>query len=245
MTDTPQNTLKQTDAKWLEENYQSLMQVYPEQYVAVKEQKVIASDDDLSKLVDRLDCPENTLVDLLTATNTPYENYTLEPYSKDTEWLQKNYDALIKLYPEQWVAVKDKRIIGSDHKLELLISRLKDSSNTVIEHLTTEELFLGLETTAPEQPKEKKCYFYLNLKEEEYTLKDFSEDSMWFHQHYNDLVKRYPDLCVAVRYKTVIDSDERLSELHERLQRNNKRNCFVGFVPTKKIRLGLEAQSTT
>jgi hypothetical protein len=59
----------------------------------------------------------------------------------------------------------------------------------------------------------------------EQRVKEFTEDSKWLHTNYNDLINNYNDLInnyngqfVAIRNKTVIESDGNLDELKEKLQ---------------------------
>jgi hypothetical protein len=59
-----QNKLRefQTDHQWIEQNGNSLLGKYPDQWIAVKHQQVIANDSDLDRLLSKLSDPAHTSI---------------------------------------------------------------------------------------------------------------------------------------------------------------------------------------
>lgn len=57
----------------------------------------------------------------------------LELYHADALWFGEHYKELRSLYPDQWVAVYRKKVVGADEDAELLISNLH-SRNVPIEN---------------------------------------------------------------------------------------------------------------
>jgi len=68
----------------------------------------------------------------------------LDDFAADHVWVNENMGALLKGYAEQWIAVKDRKVIASDSDLDLLISRLDDPANTCIECVTREPMVIVL-----------------------------------------------------------------------------------------------------
>ena len=64
-------------------------------------------------------------------------------YDEDWDFLEAHYDELLEKYPEQWVAVVDKRLVGADPDLLTLLTRLKPmglpKNRIVTEKVTAEE----------------------------------------------------------------------------------------------------------
>ena len=58
----------------------------------------------------------------------------------DYLWINENMDALLKKYLNQWIAVKNSRVIASDSDLDKLISKLPDPNHTCVEFITDEPL---------------------------------------------------------------------------------------------------------
>jgi hypothetical protein len=54
------------DHKWIRDNLEALLDKYPEQWIAVKNQEVIASDVDLMLLREKLAEPAHTCVEFVT-----------------------------------------------------------------------------------------------------------------------------------------------------------------------------------
>ena len=64
-------------------------------------------------------------------------------YDEDWDFLETHYDELLEKYPEQWVAVVDKSVVGADSDLDRLLTRLKPlglpKNRIVTEKLTSKE----------------------------------------------------------------------------------------------------------
>ena len=60
----------------------------------------------------------------------------LRRYVADTLWAEGHREELLRRYPEQWVAVFDKRVIGHDADPAALLSRLPDPAYTYQMFLT-------------------------------------------------------------------------------------------------------------
>ena len=64
-------------------------------------------------------------------------------FREDCEFLDAHYDELLEKYPERWVAVVDKRVVGADPDLDRLLTRLKPMglprNRIVTEKVTAEE----------------------------------------------------------------------------------------------------------
>lgn len=61
-------------------------------------------------------------------------------FESDHIWVHENLDELYKKYPNQWIGVKDHRVIASDPDLLGLRSKLPDPTHTCIEFITREHL---------------------------------------------------------------------------------------------------------
>lgn len=68
----------------------------------------------------------------------------LRSFEIDYIWVNENKDALSGEFNDQWIAVKDKKVIASDPDLNLLLSKISDPSHTYIEFITHEPLELIL-----------------------------------------------------------------------------------------------------
>jgi hypothetical protein len=58
----------------------------------------------------------------------------------DYLWINENMDALLEKYLNQWIAVKNSRVIASDLDLDKLISKLPDPNHKCVEFITDEPL---------------------------------------------------------------------------------------------------------
>lgn len=54
------------DHQWVHDNWELLVQQYPEQWIAVKKGQVIANDPDIDKLRTKLSDPARTCVEFVT-----------------------------------------------------------------------------------------------------------------------------------------------------------------------------------
>lgn len=61
-------------------------------------------------------------------------------FEADHVWVNENLQTLLDKYTEQWIAVKNGRVITSDPDLEGLISKLPDPAHTCVEFITREPL---------------------------------------------------------------------------------------------------------
>ena len=56
----------EADYLWIDENLETLLKQYADQWVAVKNGQVIASDPDLTELISKLSDPAHTCVEFIT-----------------------------------------------------------------------------------------------------------------------------------------------------------------------------------
>ena len=65
-------------------------------------------------------------------------------FEADHVWISENLKTLLEQYAEQWIAVKDGKVIASDSDLTGLLSKLSDPAHTCIEFITCEPLEMVL-----------------------------------------------------------------------------------------------------
>ena len=65
-------------------------------------------------------------------------------FEADHVWISKNLKTLLEQYAEQWVAVKDGKVIASDPELAGLLSKLPNPAHTCVEFITSEPLEMVL-----------------------------------------------------------------------------------------------------
>ncbi len=75
----------------------------------------------------------------------------LETFEENLKWIDQHYDALKNKYPDQWVAVFNKKVVGNHKNLKKIIRKLKESFPQNFDHIATEyistkkiELILGV-----------------------------------------------------------------------------------------------------
>jgi len=68
----------------------------------------------------------------------------LRAFAADHVWVSENREALLEQYAEQWIAVKNSRVIASAPDLVGLQSELADSAHTCVEFITREPLEMVL-----------------------------------------------------------------------------------------------------
>jgi hypothetical protein len=75
----------------------------------------------------------------------------LEAFEGNLKWIDEHYDALKNKYPDQWVAVFNKKVVGNNKNLKKIIRKLKESFPQNYDHVATEyistkkiELILGV-----------------------------------------------------------------------------------------------------
>ena len=71
-------------------------------------------------------------------------------FQRDVDYYESRYEELLQQYPEQWVAILNQAVVGSDPHLDRLLSRLSlegiPIEKALIEHVTAEEEILILPT---------------------------------------------------------------------------------------------------
>lgn len=69
-------------------------------------------------------------------------------FQQDVDYYESCYEELLLQYPEQWVAILNQTVVGSDTDLDRLLSRLNSEGipieKALIEHVTAEEEVLIL-----------------------------------------------------------------------------------------------------
>ena len=66
--------------------------------------------------------------------------HKLLAFEEDRVWISKNWETLLEKYPEEWIAVKENKVIARDPDLSRLLSKLSDPSHTCIEFITREPI---------------------------------------------------------------------------------------------------------
>ncbi|MFQ5812657.1 MAG: DUF5678 domain-containing protein [Anaerolineae bacterium] len=64
----------------------------------------------------------------------------LHAFAEDHVWVSDYLESLLDKYAEQWIAVKNRRVIASDPDLMSLLGKLADPAHTCIEFVTREPL---------------------------------------------------------------------------------------------------------
>jgi len=67
-------------------------------------------------------------------------NKQLRAFADDHTWVNDHLESLFDEYAEQWIAVKNRRVIASDPNLMSLLGKLADPAHTCIEFVTREPL---------------------------------------------------------------------------------------------------------
>ncbi len=65
-------------------------------------------------------------------------------FEADHVWVSENLETLLEEYADQWIAVKDKKVIASDPALAGLLSKLSEPAHTCVEFITREPLEMVL-----------------------------------------------------------------------------------------------------
>ncbi len=65
-------------------------------------------------------------------------------FEADHVWVSGNLETLLKRYTDQWIAVKDGKVIASAPDLGGLLSKLSDPARTCVEFITHEPLEMVL-----------------------------------------------------------------------------------------------------
>ena len=69
----------------------------------------------------------------------------LRSFERDSRWIDKHHEELKCLYPDEWVACYEERIVEHDKKLEALVDRLwtkypEERKHIAVEFIETEEI---------------------------------------------------------------------------------------------------------
>jgi len=64
----------------------------------------------------------------------------LHAFAQDHTWVSEHLESLLDKYAEQWIAVKNRRVIASDVDLMRLREKITDPAHTCIEFVTREPL---------------------------------------------------------------------------------------------------------
>ena len=65
-------------------------------------------------------------------------------FEADHAWVNENMETLLKNYADQWIGVKNGKVIASDPDLSVLVSKLPDPANTCVDFITLEPLEMVL-----------------------------------------------------------------------------------------------------
>ena len=65
-------------------------------------------------------------------------------FEADHTWVSENLETLLSRYADQWIAVKDGKVIANDPDLAGLLSKLTDPAHTCVEFITREPLEMVL-----------------------------------------------------------------------------------------------------
>ena len=68
------------------------------------------------------------------------EEQSLATFEEDHLWVHQNMESLAADYADQWIAVRDGRVIASDPDLEALRAKIEDPSHTCVEYVTREPM---------------------------------------------------------------------------------------------------------
>jgi hypothetical protein len=63
----------------------------------------------------------------------------LRVFEDDHIWVEERYQELLAQYPEQWIAVENKRVIANDPDLDSLIAKIPDPGHTCVELITHDQ----------------------------------------------------------------------------------------------------------
>lgn len=64
----------------------------------------------------------------------------LQEFKRDSRWLEKHYDQLVKQHADQYVAVYREKVVGHDNNLQSLLKRLAKSYPDAADHIVVKYL---------------------------------------------------------------------------------------------------------
>ncbi|MFH1908055.1 MAG: DUF5678 domain-containing protein [Chloroflexota bacterium] len=65
-------------------------------------------------------------------------------FEADHVWVSENLEMLLERYADQWIAVKDGKVVASGSDLAGLLTMLSDPTRTCVEFITREPLEMVL-----------------------------------------------------------------------------------------------------
>ena len=75
--------------------------------------------------------------------NPENQQKSLARFQQDVDYYESCHEELLQQYPEQWVAILNRTVVGNDTNLDRLLSRLDAEGipieKALIEHVTAEE----------------------------------------------------------------------------------------------------------
>ena len=69
-----------------------------------------------------------------------YLSPAIRAFEQDHVWVSQHLERLLERYSDQWIAVKDGKVIASDPDVLTLNARLPNPAHTCIEFVTREPL---------------------------------------------------------------------------------------------------------
>jgi len=156
-------------------------------------------------------------------------------FCEDGGWIGDHYEELLAKYPEEWIAVENKRVIAHDPDHDSFLRKVPDPAHTCTWFITKEPvdttivgwlMKLSEETASvsrtprpgPRRRREKlRPLTRAERREVAETMLLFKEDSVWVDEHYQELLEKYPEQWIVVKNKTVIASDPDLGSLVARV----------------------------
>jgi len=64
----------------------------------------------------------------------------IRAFEADHVWINENLETLLEQYADQWIAVKNAQVIGSDPDFSGLLRKLPDPPHTCIQFITRERM---------------------------------------------------------------------------------------------------------
>jgi len=68
----------------------------------------------------------------------------LRSFEADHTWVNENLETLLEQYVNQWIAVKNGRVLASNPELTGLLSKVPDAAHTCVEFITREPIEMVL-----------------------------------------------------------------------------------------------------
>ena len=146
----------------------------------------------------------------------------MKRFYEDGLFLDSNYEAFREKYPNQWVAVFDKHVLGTSHSLDDLLADLS-SRGQMLNSVVFEKMALEGQNLILSQPWRTPRPVIRKIAmsdEEKSSLRRFTEDNIFISDHYGEWQDQYPGQYVAVFHKEIVgvsrDLDLLLTDLKSR-----------------------------